>query len=316
MNNEEIMVSICCITYNHGKYIKDALDGFLMQKTNFKYEIIVHDDASTDDTQDIIREYEKKYPDIIKPIYQVENQYQQGKKTNLIAFNHAKGKYIALCEGDDYWSDENKLQLQVDYMENNEQCAFCFHDALILDMRTQKKIKWPWYIKKYLHKDGNYNAGELDLIGSIPTASYVFRKKYVENLPDWFQKCIVGDITLQLLITHNGYAHCIDKVMSVYRVGTGISAMDSVTKENKNVEKAIQYWKNIEWIYDQFNEFSNYKYDKELKITKKYIEKNILIAKEEFKTIIKEKEYRKLLGTKEKIKIFIKAYLPKICEKI
>ena len=120
MEDNNIMVSICCITYNQEKFIRQALDGFLMQKTNFKYEIIIHDDASTDNTANIILEYEKKYPDIIKPIYQTENQYSKGKKPTLITYKAAQGKYIALCEGDDYWIDENKLQLQVDYMEKNK----------------------------------------------------------------------------------------------------------------------------------------------------------------------------------------------------
>lgn len=100
---DKLMVSICCITYNHEKYISEALESFLMQKTSFKYEILIHDDASTDNTAKIIREYEKKFPEIIKPIYQIENQYSKGNKINLVYnFPRAKGKYIAICEGDDY----------------------------------------------------------------------------------------------------------------------------------------------------------------------------------------------------------------------
>ena len=117
--NNEILVSICCITYNHEKYIRDAIEGFLMQKTDFPFEVLIHDDASTDGTADIIREYETKYPDIIKPIYQTENQYSKGIKISA-TYNYprAKGKYIALCEGDDYWIDPYKLQKQVDFLEH------------------------------------------------------------------------------------------------------------------------------------------------------------------------------------------------------
>lgn len=316
MYNEEIMVSICCITYNHEKYISQALDGFLMQKTNFKYEIIIYDDASTDNTQKIIREYEKKYPDIIKPIYAQENQYSKGKKTTLIAYSHARGKYIALCEGDDYWVDEKKLQIQVDYLENNEDCAFCFHDALILNMENNKKEEWKWYDKRYYKEDGNYNAGELDLLGFTPTASYMFRKKYVENIPDWFEKCIVGDRPIKLIITNYGYAHYINKKMSIYRVGIGNSAMDKINKQNEENEKAVEYWKKIEWIIDQFNCFSNYQYDKELTISKNEIEINILIAKKELKKIIKEKKYRQVLEKKQILKFFLKAYFPNIYGKL
>ena len=316
MNEKEIMVSICCITYNHEKYIKQALDGFLTQKTKFNYEIIIYDDASTDNTPKIIKQYEEKYPEIIKPIYAKENQYSKGKQTFNFTFQAAKGKYIALCEGDDYWIDENKLQIQVDYMEKNQECSFCFHDATVLDMKKNETGNWIWYNKRFFNKDGNYNAGELDLLGFIPTASYMFRKKYANMLPEWFDKCIVGDRPLKLIITSFGYAHYIDKVMSVYRVGIGNSAMDTINKQNKQNEKAIAYWKKIEWIIDEFNCFSNYRYEKELRLSKNEININILIAKNDFKTIIKEKKYRKSLGKMQKIKFFFKAYFPKIYQKM
>src|SRR5690606_29817302 len=117
---ESPIVSIICYAYNHEKYIKDALNGFVMQKTEFPFEIIIHDDASSDKTADIIREFEREYPHILKPIYQTINQYsiEKGKVTR-ICYEAAKGKYIALCEGDDYWTDPLKLQKQVDFMESN-----------------------------------------------------------------------------------------------------------------------------------------------------------------------------------------------------
>ncbi len=116
-------VSICCVTYNQASYIKASLDSFLMQETNFDFEIIIHDDASTDGTSDIIREYEKKYPNIIKPQIQIENQWSKGVRGifSRFTFPRSAGKYIALCEGDDYWTDPLKLQKQVDFLENNEE---------------------------------------------------------------------------------------------------------------------------------------------------------------------------------------------------
>src|SRR5690554_1582208 len=102
------VVSICCITFNHGKFIREALEGFLSQKTNFCFEVLIHDDASTDDTATIIKEYASRFPNIIKPIFQKENQYSKGIRGMNRRFNfpRAKGKYIAMCEGDDYWIDE------------------------------------------------------------------------------------------------------------------------------------------------------------------------------------------------------------------
>ncbi|MDY0222509.1 MAG: glycosyltransferase [Desulfobacterium sp.] len=111
------LVSVCCITYNHEPYIEDTLEGFLIQETDFPFEILIHDDASTDKTADIIREYETAYPNLIKPIYQIENQYSKGNRPGLINTKRAKGKYIALCEGDDYWIDPHKMQKQVDFLE-------------------------------------------------------------------------------------------------------------------------------------------------------------------------------------------------------
>ena len=124
----KIMVSIISLAYNHASYIRECLDGFMMQKTNFAFEVLIHDDASTDGTADIIREYEAKYPDIIKPIYQTENQYSKGIPIGCTyLYPRAKGKYIALCEGDDYWTDPLKLQKQVDFLESHPDYVMCSH---------------------------------------------------------------------------------------------------------------------------------------------------------------------------------------------
>ena len=139
--SENIAVSIICNTYNHENYIRDAIESFLMQKTNFKFEVLIHDDASTDKTPEIIREYETKYPEIIKPVYQKENQYSQGiRYASLYQYPRVKGKYIAFCEGDDYWTDSYKLQKQYDALEKNPQVDICAHTADVVEAETKKKI--------------------------------------------------------------------------------------------------------------------------------------------------------------------------------
>lgn len=132
MNNPPF-VSICSITYNHAPYIRQCLDGMLMQQTNFAFEIIINDDCSTDGTTEIIREYATKYPDIIKPIFHEENLYQKGQRGffSKFVFPKAQGKYIALCEGDDYWTDSLKLQKQVNFLETHPDYSLCFHNAIV-----------------------------------------------------------------------------------------------------------------------------------------------------------------------------------------
>lgn len=122
----EPLVSIICNTYNHEKYIRDTLEGFLMQKTDFPFEILVHDDSSTDKTADVIREYEAKYPDLIKPIYQTENQLSQKIRVSIVyQYPRIRGKYTAFCEGDDYWTDPTKLQRQVEALEKHPEADIC-----------------------------------------------------------------------------------------------------------------------------------------------------------------------------------------------
>ena len=133
------LVSICCLTFNHEAFIRECLDGFLMQQTSFGVEILIHDDASTDNTADIIREYEAKYPDRIFPLYENENKYSHGYKGRMdIVFNYARarGKYIASCEGDDYWTDPLKLQKQVNFMEEHPEYSVCFHRCRHLNTYT------------------------------------------------------------------------------------------------------------------------------------------------------------------------------------
>lgn len=139
MNNIE--VTVCCITYNHEKYIVDAIEGFLMQETGFSYEIVIHDDASTDSTAEIVKQYESRYPNKIIGVYQEKNQYSQGADILFdIMLPMARGKYIALCEGDDYWTEPYKLQKQVEAMELHPECYLCAHAATIVDAETKQII--------------------------------------------------------------------------------------------------------------------------------------------------------------------------------
>ena len=216
---DDILVSVSCITYNHGKYLRDAIKGFLMQDCDFKYEILIHDDASTDDTADIIRELEREYPDTVRPLIQTENQYRKGIKniSGVWNFPRARGKYIAMCEGDDFWTDPEKLKLQADYMESHPECAMTLHSARISSedgaYRGKKMIR-PYKesrqvkAEEVISKRSNY-----------PTASLMFRTEYTRSLPDYYYKCPVGDIPLQIYMASKGTVYYFDRPMSVYRAG-------------------------------------------------------------------------------------------------
>ena len=237
-------VTVYCLTYNHKNYIEKTLEGFVNQKVDFPYKVIVHDDASTDGTQEIIKFYEKKYPQIICPIFQNENQYS---KNTGIYKEHIRPlidtKYTAICEGDDYWSDNNKLQLQYDYMENNPKCSLCVHNT---EMINENGIS----INKL------FNSNELDLdyyaedvIGNGPgglfhTSSFFYRTELRDARPREFIMRYVGDYPLAIYFSCNGYVHYIGRVMSKYRVGSVNSWVKLIgndkSKKMLHIEDEIQ----------------------------------------------------------------------------
>ena len=251
--NSDVLVSICCITYNHAPYIRQCLDGFIMQKTNFKYEILIHDDASTDGTADIIREYEAKYPDIFKPIYQTENQYSKGKNISA-TYNwpRAVGKYIAQCEGDDYWIDPLKLQKQVDFLEANSEYSMCFHSA---DIKIQGVDKSKCGAQCENIQDKEYSSTELFVEWIVPTASIVYDRQRVNSYsikhPEWATR---GDIILVLKCSHVGKVWGMSDKMSVYRMQPNSVSHNPIYR-NPEVFKLPNHFR---CVYKNF-----YKLDKE-----------------------------------------------------
>lgn len=217
------LVAIRCIAYNQEAYIRKCLDGFVMQKTNFKYVVVIHDDASLDNTAEIIREYEEKSPDIIIPIYETENQYsKEGNPLGRImldAINNTGAKYVALCEGDDYWTDPNKLQKQVDFLESHPDYSMCFHRAKI----EYEGIQGVRILCEQV-EDRDYSPNELLRDWYIPTASIVCRKEcYDVPLVD-SEKFVNGDVILMLKCATLGKIHGFADSMSVYRVhSAGVS---------------------------------------------------------------------------------------------
>lgn len=215
MDNIQPLVSICCITYNHASYIRQCLDGFLMQKVTFPIEIIINDDCSTDGTTDVIREYEAKYPDLIKPIYHAENEYSKGVRGMFatFVFPRAKGKYIALCEGDDYWIDSLKLQKQVDFMEANPDYSLCFHNAVEFYEGVSKVPR----IFCNIAESREVTLEEIVDSWIVPTASMLFRSTVIENYPEWTRQIYSSDLTMQLIAYSKGKLYYMNRIMSFYR---------------------------------------------------------------------------------------------------
>lgn len=208
----KILVSVCCITYNHASYIRQCLEGFLMQKTTFPFEIIINDDCSTDGTTEIIKEYADKYPDLFVPIFHEENQYQKGVRGIYAKFVYPKvrGKYIALCEGDDYWIDPLKLQKQVDFLEGHPDCSLCFHKSKVISLVAKG-------MDLYGHlRQGYYSAEQILKKWTIPTASVLCLSKYLPYIPN-DKRFMYGDIVLFLTMATHGRVYCLGEEMSIYR---------------------------------------------------------------------------------------------------
>jgi len=267
---EKALVSVFCMAYNHEKYIEDALKGFVMQKTSFRFEVLVHDDASQDRTADIIREYEMKHPDIIKPIYQTENQYSKNPGIIWDLFmEKSNGKYIAICEGDDCWITPNKIQRQVDYMESHPDCTLCFTNGLCEEdgiISGRRVIPWTKFAKRaYKHGDADYDMGEMILLDYVPTASLLFRKEVWINPPPLSQDSFDGDNYIRYYTTSLGYAHCIDEDTCLYRFGVKNSLS---TKWREDVQKKVDFLHMYGSLLDDMNVFTDYKYDAVIQETK------------------------------------------------
>lgn len=213
-----VMVSVKCLAYNHEKFIRQALDGFVMQKTNFRYEVLIHDDASTDSTAAIITEYAEKYPDIIKPLLEKENLFSKpdGDHINQTILPALRGKYIALCEGDDYWTDPNKLQKQVDFLEAHPDYTLCFHNAIVHyeDGSKPDKLYSNFTEREYFPEDCIHGY-------QPPTASMLFRQEILDS--DIYKSTLnaninFGDLPLILSCMYLGKAYGFPSLMSIYRI--------------------------------------------------------------------------------------------------
>lgn len=258
MCSNEILVSISCITYNHAPYIRECLDGFMMQKTNFAFEVLIHDDASTDGTADIIREYEAKYPDVIKPIYEEENQWVKGRRGSAVFnFPRAKGKYIALCEGDDYWTDPLKLQKQVDFLEANPEYVMCTTCYTIYEQSNHTMGDTFPLVDRNENIMYSLNDYVADKIWYTQPLTSMFRN--CTKVFDAYQKCSYGkDATLFYLLLKEGNGILLKDVTGIYRHHAG-----GIWIGTSNLGRLLGGLQTIKGIYDfeGTNESARYLYN-------------------------------------------------------
>lgn len=208
------VVSICCITFNHERYLAQALDSFLSQETDFPFEVLVHDDASTDGTADIVRDYMARYPGQVRAVLQVVNQYSLGRQIYPTLFEMARGEYIAWCEGDDFFTDVRKIQRQVDFLSANPDYSLSTHEAVLVSEqgRPVGHVR-PADSDRRLTTEAVIEGGG----GMIATNSMIFRAEFARSLPGSFHRCSVGDYPMAVHLALNGKVHYMATPMSAYR---------------------------------------------------------------------------------------------------
>lgn len=263
------MVSVCMITYGHELYIKEAIESVLMQHTDFDYELIITDDCSPDATENVVRSLIESHKNGHRIRY-TKHKENLGMMPNFVyTLKQCNGKYIALCEGDDYWTDPLKLQKQVDFLETNPDYIMCFHLCEFLRSGENSVNE----VSKQSLGSVNYEftIGNLLKYWNIPTAAVVYRNILPIHYPDWFTNVASGDIALLMLLYEQGKFKLFEEYMSVYRI-TG----EGASKTHVNY-KMIYYRAKL---YTYLNEYFNYKYEKEIydalnHIYKKFSEKKI-----------------------------------------
>ena len=210
-------VSVICLTYNHRAFIRECLEGFVRQKTTFPFQVIVHDDASTDGTAEIVKEYAQRYPHIIQPILQQENQWQKRMTLKTFVYPRLQGEYVAFCEGDDYWTDENKLQKQVDFLDANPDYAVCFHPVQVYwqDSGLSNKL---FPSEAYRFNKDILTLEDLLKHNFIQTNSVLLKWRFYKDSYDLIPgRILPGDWFIFLLHAELGKIKFMPEVMSVYR---------------------------------------------------------------------------------------------------
>lgn len=247
------LVCVICDVFNHGAYLRDCLNGLTNQETNFDYTILIHDDASTDSSPHIIKEYEERYPNLFKTIFQKNNQYSQGIGIwKTYQFPRIQTKYVAFCEGDDYWIDSMKLQKEVDFLESHSECSAVFGNIIVRDETVNPITETPSKQLARFFKLEDVLSGTL-----FPVASICVRRMVIDNWDNSIRSN--GDMILAYTAASLGNVYMLNDCMSVYRrTGKGVCTskdrsqqLIAELKEWYNFHKQLQFPKPLTLIHYQ-----------------------------------------------------------------
>lgn len=276
-------VSVFMITYNHERFVGEAIQSIVSQKTNFDFELVIGEDKSSDNTRAVCEQYASKYPDIIKLLPSDRNYGPMGNTIRVL--EACTGKYVAMCEGDDYWTDTNKLQKQVDFLESHPDFTMCFSRVDIID-----ELEYKWPDEKFFPNPGKDVFTIEDFILSemniMPTPTVLFKNVLPRPFPDFFHKAGAGDTLIQLFIAEQGKTKCFDEKMAAYRNHAGGN-----TKRQVVIETAEA---SLKMVYENTNRYFNYKYDKFFRRRFLQMAKvNLIYGSREKKGVSKFRHYRR-----------------------
>lgn len=319
-NLSQPLVSVICLTYNHEKYIRHCLEGFLMQKTGFDYEVIIHDDASTDATPDILREYAEKAPDIFKPILQKENRFSRGLSIiEPVILPVLRGKYIAMCEGDDYWTDPLKLEKQVRGLTDHPDCRLCLH--LVENVTEQEepmKATCPMeHIQTSVMSSHAFIGKSGDFFHLSSTMYYkADLQKYYETDPEYKRISKVGDKPLLLFLGTCGNVYFINEAMSCYRQSSAGGWTSRLVAQGER--KIYEHLCNLRDVYLSFSESTGNTYQAELNPIILQAEYRAAIYAYPFRSVFQKKfkKYRQRETAKTRVRLLLRAMWPSLFPKL
>lgn len=304
MGGEDLKkVSVIMITYNHEKFIEQAIKSVLMQKTNFDFELIIGEDCSTDSTRSIVKKYYNMYPSVIRLVLP-ESNVGPGKNYTSV-YKACSGEYVALLEGDDYWLSEDKLQKQADYLDLRRECSMCFSNAIIHYEDGRKKDE------KFVKNDNKkyYNTEDILKCNNIPNMTTMVRKADILQFPEWYEKQTIGDWPSHIIRSQYGNIGYMNEVLAVYRIHSG--GVSSKSESSEWILEIINMYKNLNSSLDR--KYTNLinsmisKYYAELGYVF-YKNNDTSLAKEYLKKSIKKKIFN-FHGVRARVKLFSNLYL-------